>query len=151
MQVSTEILIAQPKAHIWSLISSIADSQKMISSIKQIEILDQPTTGLIGLKWCETREMFGKDATEVMWITEAVAQQYYCTRAESHGSVYVTRLAISEQGAATLLSMTFRAEPRTLLAKVFTVLMGRFMCKSLKKALDKDLTDIKLYAESVKV
>ena len=63
--------------------------------------------GLVGLKWTETRLMFGKQATETMWITDAEENDYYQTRAESHGSIYISRLEIKDSGDGTELTMSF--------------------------------------------
>lgn len=42
----------------------------MVSGIISLNILHQPEDGLVGLKWEETRKMFGKEASETMWITD---------------------------------------------------------------------------------
>jgi hypothetical protein len=44
----------------------------VISSILKITILNKPANDLVGLKWEETREMFGKEAMETIWITDSV-------------------------------------------------------------------------------
>jgi len=91
--------------------------------------------------------MFGKEATEVMWITDAAENDYYCTRAESHGSIYKTRLSLDEDGDRTRLTMAFTGEPQTMGAKVMSFFMGGLMKGSMEKELLKDLTDIKKFVE----
>ena len=120
-----------------------------MSNILELEVLEQPTDALIGLKWKETRAFCGKESSEVMWITEAVENAYYCTRAESHGSVYLSRLSLEESAGTTTLTMAFSGEAQTLVARFFSALMTPFVIKSLRKELQKDLTDVKHHVEGI--
>ena len=43
---------------------------KNITNIININILNKPVDGIVGLKWEETRKMFGKEATEVEKLIE---------------------------------------------------------------------------------
>ena len=147
MKVSVEIEIAASREAIWRAITDIENCSKMISGILDLEILDKPQQGLVGLKWKETRNMFGQDASETMWITDAVDLEYYSTRAESHGSIYASKLALSPAGENTLLTMSFSSEAQAMLAKVISACMGFLIKRSMKKELLKDLTDIKNYVE----
>lgn len=147
MIVTVEIAINESKDSVWKAITDIEKCESMISNIIKINILDKPSDSLVGLRWEETREMFGKEATETMWITESVVNEYYCTRAESHGSVYVTRLSLTKSGSTTLLTMAFSGIAQTNIAKILSFLMGPLIRKSIKKALMKDLEDIKEFVE----
>ena len=147
MKVSVDIEIAKPKESVWAVITDFKNCAKVISAIIDLEILEQPPAGLVGLKWKEKRLMFGKEATETMWITEAVKNDHYCTRAESHGSVYLTTLSLKESGHNTVLDMTFSADAQSLLVKMVSACMSVFIKGSMKKALRKDLEDIKRYTE----
>ncbi|MGI9263993.1 MAG: SRPBCC family protein, partial [Gammaproteobacteria bacterium] len=69
MKVSTSIDIASPAENVWAVITDIENCVGRISSILDIEVLEKPETGFVGFKWKETRKMFGKEATEVMWVT----------------------------------------------------------------------------------
>ncbi|WP_320825420.1 SRPBCC family protein [Reinekea sp.] len=158
MHTSVSIDIAQPKEVVWQAICDIEHANNMISAILAIEVLHRPKAGIIGLKWRETRKMFGKEATEVMWITEAEENQYYSTRAENHGAVYISRLALAEipappsgatpeSGSITQLTMSFNTESPTRLGKILTTCMGFLMNSSMKKMLYQDLEDIKKHLE----
>ena len=81
MNVEVQTLINAPRDRVWKIISDIDKSVDVISGIEKIEVLENPDAGLVGFKWRETRTMFGKQATEVMWITEAEENAYYQTRA----------------------------------------------------------------------
>ena len=147
MQTQASIVITSNKEKVWQAIKDIENYQSMISAIMKINILNKPEEGLVGLKWEESREMFGKEAMETMWVTEAVENEYYCTRAENHGAVYLTRLSLQSQGDATKLTTTFTGEAETMVAKILSLLMGVFIKGSLKRALLKDLEDIKARVE----
>jgi polyketide cyclase/dehydrase/lipid transport protein len=149
MNVSVDIDIIKSREQVWSTITDIKNCSNFISGINALEILHQPEQGLVGLKWKETRMMFGKEASETMWITEAVTYEYYCTRAESHGSVYLTRLSLSEIEGKTNLTMSFSGEAQTFFVKLISIFMGPFVKGSMKKMLYKDLEDIKAYLEKV--
>lgn len=147
MKVSVDIDIAQSSNTVWTAITDIEHYSDVITSIIDLEILNQPESSLIGLKWKETRKMFGKEATETMWITDAAENQYYCTRAENHGAVYITRLSLTESEEATTLTMTFSAEAATIGLKIISAIMSVFVKKMMKNALQTDLEDIKKYVE----
>lgn len=147
MRCSTSIEISKPRADVWNAVTDIPNAVGMISGIISVEVLENPEAGLVGFKWKETRKMFGKEATEIMWITDAVENEYYCTRAESHGSVYKTRLSLDENDGNTLLTMSFTGEPQTMGAKILSFVMGGFMKGSMEKELQKDLVDIRNFVE----
>lgn len=148
MQLETSIEINAPQADVWEVISDIDGASERISGINAVEILERPDSGLVGLKWKETRTMFGKEASEVMWITDVEDGTMYKTRAESHGAVYISWLALSEKEGVTTLTMGFEGQPQGLVAKLMSMLMGPMMKKSTIKAIEQDLADIKVAVEN---
>ncbi len=147
MKIKTEITINAPKEKIWKVVTDFENSVNNISAIEKIEVLERPESGLVGFKWRETRIMFGKSATEVMWITDAVENEYYNTRAESHGSVYISTIAIAEQNGQSVLSMGFDGQPQTFGARVMGAIFGFMFKNATRKAIHKDLEDIKAVVE----
>ena len=147
MKVSVQVAIKGSKEAVWRVITDIGNAAENISGIERVEILEQPQEGLIGLKWRETRTLFGKTATEVMWITGAEAVSYYETRAESHGAVYVTRLSLSEKSEGCLLILDFTGKTQTLGAKIMSFIFGPMFDNATRKALQQDLQDIKTVVE----
>ncbi len=146
MAVYASEIIKAPKERVWEIITDIENCDKSISSILTVKILEKPETGIVGLKWEETRMMFGKKATETMWISDAQVNQWYETTALNSGCEYKTRVQIDETKEGILLSMNFAARPLNLIAKLFTPL-GWLFSGALKKALEKDLADIKTNLE----
>ena len=147
MEVQAKVRIDGTKEKIWQVITDIEGSKKTIGAIEGIEILVKPTSGLIGMKWRETRTLFGKTATEVMWITDVKENDYYQTRAESRGAIYISKLQIEEQEGKTYLTMAFDGQTQSLPAKIMSVATGFLFKSATQKALQKDLEDIKVAVE----
>jgi len=147
MKLSESIKINKPLEIVWKTITDFNNCVDFIESIKEIEILNEPKNTLVGFKWKETREMFGKIATETMWITDFKENDFYQTCSESHGSIYFSRLSIKSLGNNTVLTMSFSAKAQTLIAKVLSRCMGFVIKGAMKKALLKDLNDIKNHLE----
>ncbi|MCB0735897.1 MAG: SRPBCC family protein [Bacteroidetes bacterium] len=148
MDLTCSVDINASAEKIWSIITNIDNCANTISGINSVEVLERPASGVVGLKWKETRTMFGKQASETMWITEAVENEFYKTRAESHGMIYETKMAIASNGDSCELSMSFGGTPQTGMAKFMMFLTAKMMKKATVKALTKDLNDIKTAAES---
>jgi hypothetical protein len=143
MECEARVIIASPREAVWERITDIENCADFISGIQQVRLRTKPEAGLVGLEWTETRTLFGKTATETMWITEAVEYEYYRTRAESHGAVYTSTSSLADVEGGTELTMRFGAVPVSLGAKVMALVMGRFVMGATRKALQQDLDDIK--------
>lgn len=148
MSMSTAIN-AKP-AQVWEVISDIENCQDRIRGIHGIEVLEKPKGNSIkGLKWKETRTFAGREATEVMWITEARKNSHYTARAESHGAVYLSTMSIAKDGDGSTLTFDFDGQAVTFGAKVMWALTGWMAKKPMQKALREDLEDIKAAAEAL--
>lgn len=145
--VTTKILGS--KRAVWAAVSDIELRPDILSGVTALTVLERPESGLVGLKWAETRVMFGQDASETMWITEAEEGSRYSTRAESHGSIYHTRIEVTEvSGEGTVLSLRFDAKPQSKLARVMSLLVSPLITGPTTKALQQDLDDFRGYVES---
>jgi len=98
------VTINGSKAAIWAAITNIEKAAETISGIMSIEVVERPAKGLVGLKWRETRMLFGKPATAEKWITDAAENEFYKTRAESDGFVFLSTMSISEGGGGVTLT-----------------------------------------------
>ena len=147
MLVEVQVNIKASKAAIWAAITDIENAAETISGIDKIEILEKPANGLVGLKWGETRMLFGKPATAEKWITDAVENEFYKTRAESDGFIFLSTTSISEgSGGVTLISI-HDSQPQTIATKLMVIPMGLLFKGVAKKALLQDLNDIKAAVE----
>ena len=148
MQVKRSVTINASPSDVWSVVTNIEYSDTIISGIKKIEILENATgSSIVGLKWREYREWMGKEAVEVMWVTDASETSYYQTRAESHGAIYISRIELEAISTGTRLTMQFNGQPDTLAAKILWALTGWMARKLLRDTIDKDLADIKSAVE----
>lgn len=147
MSIAVSETIRAPRARVWEIITDIENAAETISAITELTVLERPNQGLLGLKWTETRVMFGKDAQETMWISAAEDQQWYETTAENHGAIYKSRLEIRDADEGVELSMRFDATPTNFKSRIMCGMFSLFQ-GSAKKALQQDLKDIKARAES---
>lgn len=147
MKAYASIEIKAPKEVIWAFITDETKWVDNIKAILNVQVIEKPEC-FLGFKWKETRLMFGKEADEVMWVTDVEENVMYKTRAESHGSVYITTVAIEEKDDACILSQSFEGHPQGFMGKIMMKLLGNMMKKSTEKAVQEDLNEIKSYIES---
>ena len=147
MLVETQVTINASRPAIWAAITDIENASAFISGIKKVELLEKPRAGLVGLKWRETRILFGKPAAAEKWITEAAENEFYKTRAESDGFVFTSTMRISEGRDGTMLATSHLSEPQGLATKLMSIPMSLFFKGVARKALLQDLVDIKTAVE----
>jgi hypothetical protein len=154
MKVDCKIPVNASKEAIWAVIADYEHMVDHIQAITKVEILERPTSppSLVGLKWIETRTMFGKEATETMWVTESVENEYYTVCAESHGCTYNSKMyiaSINQNGKdqENCVGMSFEGEAQSLCSKLMMWTLGWMMVGETKKQFMNDLRDIKTIAE----
>jgi hypothetical protein len=147
MIVEARVTINGSKAAIWAAIANIENAAKTISGIENIEVVEKPANGLVGLKWRETRMLFGKPATAEKWITDAAENEFYKTRAESDGFVFLSTMSISENSGGITLTSSHDSQPQSIVAKLMSIPMVFLFKGVAKKALLQDLNDIKAAVE----
>ena len=149
MIVEAQVTINGSKAAIWAAITNIENAAEIISGIEKIEIVEKPANGLVGLKWRETRMLFDEPTTVEKWITEAAENEFYKTRAESDGNVFITTTRIVENSGGMTLTSAHDTQPQGIVAKLRATPM--FLFKGMiKKAILQDLNDIKSAVEKEK-
>lgn len=147
MKVEVHITINGSRDATWAAITDIGNAAEIISGIERIEVVEKPADGLVGLRWRETRMLFGKPATAEKWITDAGDNEFYKTRAESDGFIFLSTMSISDgNGGVTLVSF-HDSQPQSIAAKIMSIPMGVFFKGVAKKALLQDLNDIKAAVE----
>jgi len=147
MRVEAEIEIHRSKAAVWDVITDIERASTFISGIERVEIVERPDHGLVGLRWRETRVLFGKPATAEKWITEVAENDFYTTTAEDNGFVFLATLRMAEASGGTILTSVHVSEPRGIVAGLMSIPMGLFFKGVARKALLQDLHDIKAAVE----
>ena len=146
MIVEAQVAINGSKAAVWAAITNIASAAEIISGIEKIEVVEKPASGLVGLRWRETRMLFGKPATVEKWITAAAENEFYKTKAESDGFVFLTTKRISDSNGGITLTESHESQPQSIVAKLQIPMLFLFQ-GVIKKALLQDLHDIKAAVE----
>src|SRR5438874_1549539 len=134
MIVEAQVTINGSKAAIWAAITDIEHAAETISGIEKIEVVEKPANGLVGLRWRETRMLFGKPATVEKWITDAAENEFYKTRAEEGGFVFLTTKRISESNGGNTLTESHESKPQGIRARLMSIPMGLFFKGVIKKA-----------------
>jgi len=146
MIVEAQLTINGSKSAVWSAIANIEHASEIISGIKKIEVIEKPANGLVGLRWRETRILFGDEATVEKWITDAGENEFYRTKAEDGGFMFLTTMRISESNGGVTLTSSHETKPRGVVARLKALPM--FLFKGMiKKAILQDLNDIKSAVE----
>lgn len=147
MKIEITVAIEGSKTAVWKKITDIENAADTIGGIDKVEVLENPGDGLVGLRWRETRTMLGKTATEEMWIIDAAENEFYQTRAESHGCVYLTTMSVAGDGEKSSLTMSHQIKPQVFVAKIMAPLMGFVFKRTIRKVILQDLNDIKASVE----
>lgn len=147
MLVEAHVTINGSKSAVWAVVADIAGAANVLTGVQRIDVLETPTAGLVGLKWRETRELFGKSASVEKWIASATPPTEYTTRAESDGFVFVSTMRLAETSNGVTLTSVHDSLPQTLATRLMSIPMGLFFKPVARKALMQDLTDIKTAVE----
>ena len=144
--VEVEQVIAASPERVFEVATDLRNMPETMSAIDSLEVLTAGPFGE-GTRWRETRTLHGRQATEEMWVTGFDPPRSYVVEAESHGAHYRTELRFLPEEDGTRVTFVFGARPVSFLARLFSVLSW-LMLKSLRKALEQDLEDLKRAAES---
>ena len=150
MFVEAQVNIKGSKAAIWAAVTDIEHAAEIIRGIEKIEVVEKPATGLVGLRWRETRILFGDPATVEKWITDAAENEFYTTRAEDSGFIFLTTMRISEAGGRTTLTSSHDSKPQGVVATLKSIPMVLLFKGVLRKHILQDLNDIKSAVEQGK-
>ena len=140
-----EKYIAAPVEIVFDLSSDVHGWADCIDGIERVEVLTDGPVG-VGTRFRETRVLFKKEATEELEITAFDRPHGYVVEAESCGSRYRTEMRFAPSREGTGITMTFRSEPLSFLAKVLSFVMRPFL-KMIAKQIENDLDDLKRFIE----
>ncbi len=146
MKITDSITIKASVEQVFKTFTDLDKAAERIEGITKIEILDGPAIMQIGTKWRETRVLFGSEATEVMWVTELTPNQGYTVETSSHGAKYITTYGFTPEGDTTDVQFSFEGIPLNTSARIMSI-FGKLFLGATKKALHKDLENLKQAAE----
>jgi len=133
--------IDAPPEKVFQIFADLSNAERNIESIKKIEMLTEGAVGQ-GTRWRETREIFGKQATEEMWISDWRPPRAYTVACDSCGVHYETELVFQGSGSGTEVVMRMHVKPQTLKAKLLAPL-GILFAGVFKKCMRKDIDDLR--------
>lgn len=142
MIVQAEVTIKAPIPSVWAAMTGIEKLGETIRGVQEIEIIERPTDGLVGLRWRETRILFGRPAAVEKWITEAKENSFYTTQAEEGGFVFLTTHRLSRESESTILTGIHETIPQGFTSRIKALPLV-FFKGAIKKMILEDLNDIK--------
>lgn len=138
---------ADPQA-VWRVITDLDHAADVLSGVVSVERVEGDGYD-VGVRWRETRRMFGKEATEEMWVSAVDEPRSTTVSSESAGTVYTTVFRCEPSDLGTVLTVEFTgvAGNAGLGHKLAWALFGRLGLKATRKVLEQDLADIANAAE----
>ncbi|WP_286218834.1 SRPBCC family protein [Paraoerskovia sediminicola] len=140
-------VVDAPVAAVWRVLTDIEGAAQSMRSIEKIEIL-AGNAYEVGLRWRETRKMFGMSATEEMWVAEVTPGVSTRVDATSGSTGYSTTFTLEEVGPKTRVVVRFaavQAEPSRG-ARLAQKVLGPVGSRATAKMLAKDLEDVEIAA-----
>lgn len=131
---------------VFKAFTNLDTAKRALGGILYLQILEGDQKMAVGTRWKETRKMMGQESSEVMWVTDLESPHSYSVEAESHGTKYLTTYSFKQTEDGTKVTWEFSGIPQTFVAKMFGIL-GFLFSGSVKKMMQKDLEDLKLYIE----
>ncbi|WP_157155617.1 SRPBCC family protein [Diaminobutyricimonas sp. LJ205] len=147
MKIQDSISINADRARVFKVFCDLENAAANIGGITKIEVLAGPAQLNLGTKWRETRTMFGREATEEMWVTGYEQDASYVAEAESRGTHYRSEYRFTSEGSGTRVDLRFEGTPLTFGARI-TGVIGALFAGAAKKALHQDLVDLKRACEA---
>jgi uncharacterized membrane protein len=145
MKIQASCEIAAPIEDCFKVFSDLENLAEHVSAINQVELLTPGPIG-VGTRFKETRTMFGKEASEVMEVTQFSPSEHLREEARSGGMHYVSDWHFSEREGKTRVEITFTGKPTSILARVLSPLFS-LMAGSMKKAFLTDMGELKTVLE----
>ena len=146
MKITSNIQIKAPIEKVFNVFSDLTTIGDRVKGINKLEVLEGSPQMTMGTKWKETRTMMGKEATEIMWVSEITPPNNYVVEAASHGTEYRSVYTFESDGGATNVTVEFSGKPISITAKLMNITTILF-ANSLKKMLLQDMKDLKKFCE----
>lgn len=150
-EVTHSRVIAASPQRVWEVLTDVEHAAQTLSGVTSVQLMtDGPYA--VGTRWRETRTMFGRSATQEMWVAECDPLRSTEVQAEAGGTRFTTTFTLVPQsdGAQTELTMRFAADASTAsgLQSMAMKMFGKVAARASSKALEQDLADIATAAET---
>jgi uncharacterized protein YndB with AHSA1/START domain len=145
MRMSVETLIDAPPHVVFAILADIQTWPLVLSAIVEVTLLT-PGPVAVGTRFRETREMFGRKATEEMTVAEIEPPRRLVLTAFNHGTAYRVEHLLAAEGLGTRVTLAFEGRPVTLGARLLMPL-GLLFAGTVRRQLRSDLADLGREAE----
>jgi uncharacterized protein YndB with AHSA1/START domain len=145
MEVTVETEIAAPPDIVFATMTDVARWPDFIGGVERVEVLTEGPVR-VSTRFRETRQMFGRPATEEMTVADLEPPRRFVLTAENHGTRYVATHEVTPSASGARLALTFAGTPVTFAARLFSVI-GLLFMGSLRRQLETDLREVKAEAE----
>ncbi len=146
MTVEAQVTINGTLEAVWAVMANIEKAAEILSGVEKIEIVERPASGIRGLKWRETRLLFGKSVTVEKVVIAGAENEFFSTESKEGGFLFSTTNLIREKGDGILLLSRHTTIPQGFTAMLKSLPMVFFKCM-IKKAMLQDLNAIKKAVE----
>lgn len=146
MRMTFRSHIAAPRGEVFSAYTDLERMAERIPGIQGVEVLTDGPVG-VGTRFKETRIMFKREATEEMAFTAYDAPNGFTLECDSCGARFVSVHRFTDKDGGTLVELDLSSKATSLGAKLFAPL-GFLFSGTMKKAIQKDLDDMKAHVES---
>ncbi|MFF0817652.1 SRPBCC family protein [Rhodococcus sp. NPDC003318] len=147
-RISVRRQVAASPDRVWAVLTDIDNAARTLTGVTRIERISGAGYE-VGTRWRETRTMFGREATEEMWVAEVDPNRRTVVKARSAGTDYTTVFTLAPAAAGTDLTMTFSADAgSSAFNRLLAATVGRLAMRFTRKAIAADLRDIAARAET---
>lgn len=143
MKLRVSVPIEATREEIWTVITDIEHSNQTIHDIDKVEVIEKPEASLNGLKWRETRKLFGEDDVETYSVVASEENHFFKTHSEKDGMTYDSTMIIESEGDHNLLKINYERHPTTFTSRIKNAVFGSLMKTSEEQHLLEELKDIK--------
>lgn len=136
-----------PQDRVFDVLTDFEHMAEHIDGIIKLEVLTEGPVG-VGLRFHETRKMFGRESTELIEIVEFDPGKSSTASCTSCGATLSWRFDLhSALEGGTDVQFSLNIKPESLFAKLAAPLSG-LMMKGLKKSMVQDLEDLRPHIEN---
>lgn len=146
MIISASCRIKAPRTRVFQAFADLESLPQHVRAITGIEMLTPGEVG-VGTRFRETRVMFGKEASEIMEVTDFSPPSRLVEEARSSGMHYTSVWSFTEEEGVTTVTIGFTGKAETFMAKVLSLIFS-LMAGSMKKAFLTDMDDLKAVIEA---
>lgn len=140
MKFEFEVDVAAPPARTFEVFTDVPRAAERVSAIRKVEMLTPSPVG-VGTRWKETRLMFGREATETMWVSAYEPPRRAVMESDSCGARMTATFTFEPTATGTKVRLRMATKAVTWLAW-FCAPLGVLFAGAARKMMKKDFDDL---------